>query len=146
MSNTIKLHARDNHVYDGEASATVTPGELIEVSGVSGNDLTYQPHSTAGGSAAGHFAVEYSHTGKGVDDDYASGDHMELHKALTGDQVYAWLAAGENVGTGDFLVSAGNGALQAGDGTQDAVHVCKPVESVDNSGGASPVRIKVEVV
>lgn len=148
MSNTITLHQRDSHVYDGQADGAVTPGELLEQTGVSGDLPTYGAHSGAAEQAAPRFAIEYSHTGMTVDDDYADGDHLELRKGLPGDEFYAFLDAGASVTPGDQLVSAGNGALQAvtGDGSDQGVVVCEALETVDNGAGGSPVRIEIEVV
>lgn len=148
MSNTVTLHQRDNHVYDGVADGAVTPGELLERTGTdSDGNPQFAAHSTAAGAAKARFAKEYSHTGMSIDDDYSDGDHMEYRDGIPGDRFNAFLAAGENVSEGDKLVSAGNGALQAvtGDGTDAAVIVAEAYEGLDNSGGADPVRIEVEV-
>lgn len=155
--HTVLLHGRDDDRKDGEAGAAVTPGELIELDGTGG----FQPHSSAPatdteGAAVPRFALEYAKAGRGIDDDYASGDHLEYRTCLTGDEVYAFLAAGEAVSEDDPLESAGNGALQLHDGSADSdttttqtyydgAIVAHAAEGVDNSGGADPVRIKVEV-
>lgn len=161
MTETITLHGRDSDTKDGVANAVVTPGELLELAGTnSDGDRQLQPHSSApdlngNGSAQPNFATEYSHTGGSIDDDYASGDHLEYRPCMAGDEVYAFIDAGQNVSEGAPLESAGNGALQehsglnpAGDGTDtmaDDLIVGYAVEAVDNSGGSDPVRIRVEV-
>lgn len=147
MTNTITVHARDSHVYDGVADGAVSPGELVSRTGQDGDIPTYGPHAAAGEFAEPYFAKEYSHTGMSIDDDYQDGDHMELRKGLTGDRYLAYLADGENVSTDDYLVSAGDGSLQAAaaDGSDESGIVAKPAEDLENASG-SPIRIEVEVV
>lgn len=159
---TVLLHGRDDDTKDGVASAVITPGELVEQSGTNADgDRQFQPHATAPatdteGAALPRFALEYGKAGKGIDEDYASGDHMEYRTGLAGDEFYAWLDAGENVSADDPLESAGNGALRQHTGSDDAdatttqtyydgAIVAHAAEAVDNSGGGSPVRIRVEV-
>ena len=146
MSNTITIHQRDEHVYDGMASAAVTPGELVELSGFDGDTPTYAPHSGAGAGGGAFFAKEYSHTGMSVDDEYSAGDHMELRKGLTGERYYAFLSVGETVGEGDLLLSDGAGALEEPAAGEEASAICQAYETVDNETGTDPVRIIVEVL
>ena len=167
--NTIILHAHDDSrtVKDGQAAAPITPGELVEITGENASatvEHDLQPHGTAPstdteGSAMPRFAVELAKAGKGIDDDYAAGDHVEYRTFQTGEEPYAWLAAGESVAVDDPLESAGNGALQphdgaatTGDGTGGATEtvyggavVAHATEAVDNSGEADPARVRVEV-
>lgn len=170
VPSTILLHGDDGSRdrRDGIAQAAVTPGELLEVSGSTDTGVDtardVQPHSevpdlNGNGSALPRFALEYSHTGRGIDDDYAVDDHTEYRHCKSGEVVYAWLAAGESVSPDDPLESAGNGALQlhsglstVGDGTgsasetvADDLIVGYSEETVDNSGGADPVRVRVVV-
>lgn len=102
------------------------------------------------------FALEFEKTGRGIDDDYSAGDQVEYRSFSTGDEAYAWLAAGENAAIDDPLESAGNGALKVHDGSvdddtaatrtyYDGAIVAHAAEAVDNSAGGSAVRIKVEV-
>lgn len=159
--NTVLLHGRDDDRKDGEANGTITPGELIEISGSgSKEDKTFVVHSTAPstdteGAAVPRFALE-AKAGRGIDDDYSSGDYLEYRTGLTGDEIYAWLDTGENASIDDPLESAGNGALAVHTGSDDTdttttqtyydgAIVAHATEAVDNSGGSSPVRIKVEV-
>lgn len=159
--NTVVLHARDRDPRDGIANATITPGELIEVTGTSGSERLVQPHSSAPstdteGSALPRFALEYAKTGKGIDEDYPTDDAVEYRTCQTGDVVYTFINTGENASIDDPLESAGNGSLSVHTGSSDAdttstqtyydgAVVGHALESVDNSGGSSPVRIRVEV-
>jgi len=158
-------HYDSNWVKDGIATAAVTPGDLVEVTGydTTGADDSQQlqwhssvPSTETEGSALPRFALPYSKTGKGIDDDYAADDHVEYVTARTGVEVYALLAAGESVTVDDPLESAGNGKLALHTGSDDAdttatqtyydgAVVGHALEAVDNSGGSNPVRVRVEV-
>lgn len=156
--HTVLLEGRDAYREDGQAGDTVTPGHLLELSGVdtAGADDTnqYVPHSTDDEQADPVFALEYGKTGKGIDEDYASGSSLEYRTGLKGDEFYAFVAAGGDLATasnatlspGDLLVSAGDGSLRTGGTSGNAV--AKAMESVDNSGAAAgeQARVKVKVI
>lgn len=61
---------------------------------------------------------------------------------LTGDHLYMFLEAAGNVAAGAILESGGAGSLQAG----TISPLARALEAVDNSAGATPVRIRVEVL
>lgn len=164
--DTILLHGRDSDRKDGEAAGTITPGDLIEYSGTqtsgAADERQVQRHATepstdTEGSAAPRVALEYSKAGRGIDDDYSSGDQVEYKTLAPGEEAFMWLAAGENASIDDPLESNGNGKLKVHDGSDDAdttttqtyfdgAVAFHAVEAVDNSGGGSAVRIKVEAV
>lgn len=157
--DTVLLEGRDAYREDGEASAAITPGHLIELSGLNtggaGDLEQFAPHSTDdGGDAEAAFALEYGKTGKGISDDYASGEHLEYRVGAKGDEFYSLLAAGTDLATaanatvspGDVLVSAGDGSLRTGGTAGNGVAIA--LESVDNSGAAAGehARVKVRVI
>jgi hypothetical protein len=136
---------------EGIASATITPGMLVEYGGT--NDL--QPHSAAGGNARKAVAVNMAEVGQDSETDYASGDQARYAILRSGDRATMLLANGENVSKGDPLESDGAGALQAhtpqavdegGSATytvySDAI-VGYADEAINNTSG-SAVRIEVE--
>lgn len=130
---------------EGKASEAVTPGHLVEFGG--SNDI--QKHSSAGGNVMATFAVEDELQGKGIDEDYASGDNLLSETVYQGSEVYALLADGENVSKGDFLESAGDGTLQA-EGTASSAGsknvVAIAIEDVDLTGSPTEAgRIKVRI-
>jgi hypothetical protein len=106
--NTIKLKKYQDIIEEYAAAATITPGNLIELTSAG----TVQNHSTSGGNALPMFALEDELQGKGIEDDYASGDKVQVWVAQRGEIVYARLAVDENVSIGDFLESNGDGCLK----------------------------------
>jgi hypothetical protein len=146
MSNTILLSVREQ--YEKElpltASKDITPGMLCEFTGTT--SVTIQPHSNASAIPTPKIvAVEAPwRSGSGIDDAYdQDGEVVEFHYLLPGDQFYALLAAGEIVDAyTDRLGSDAAGALQIA----TTYGFLRPLELVDNTYGAAPVRIKVEVL
>lgn len=123
------------------AAGTIKPGHLVSLD--SGGNLVVHP--TAGGAAERAFAVEDALQGKGIGDNYSSGDRVTYVLAAPGDVVYAWLKAGQNVNPATRLTSAGDGTLQAAAGTNVVVAV--PLESLDlSASGAVATRIRVRVI
>jgi hypothetical protein len=111
------------------------------------SSLTVIPHGTAAGTGANTpspwFAREESYLGGSIDTNYASGDRVAYWDCKPGDQVYALLEASANVAAGVLLESNGAGALQA---LSSGAPVARTLEAVNNSGGGTPVRIRVEVL
>jgi hypothetical protein len=135
-----------------EANETVTPGMLVER--VSGDK--FQKHSVAGGPAVPMFVKENALLGNEISDDYSSGDKAQVCYFTTGDEVYTFIAGGENVSEGDYLESDGAGHLQvAGANSADSVGVSEypnsivavaleAVDATDSSNVAE--RIQVEIL
>lgn len=149
--NTIKLKKYSDIIEEYEAAAAITPGMLIELTSAG----KVQKHSSAGQFTEKMFALENELEGGGIDDDYASGDQVQCWIAGRGDQVYAFLADGENVTIGDILESHGDGCLQkavaeaADSATYPGSVVGVALEAVDMSGssGVDPSgRIKIRVI
>lgn len=108
MSNTIILKNYSNVFAEYIAQATITPGELLTLH----SDGRVKPHNSAGGPVLKMFAVEDELQGKGIADNYAAGDPVNVWIPGPGDEVYARLANGETAVIGSFLVSDGNGELR----------------------------------
>jgi len=149
--NTVKVRCYLNIIDEEKAGGVITPGMLV----VLGSANTVIAHAAAGGNVAPKFALEDNLQGKGVDDNYASGDMVQSWTPTRGDRVYALLKASSTaVAIGDFLESAGNGTLQkhvadevssAGaltSNTNQIVAIAK--EAV--TPGTSSVRCIVEVI
>lgn len=128
---------------EGIASADIMPGHLVEFGG--DNDL--QVHSTDGGIARKAFAIEWD-PAKGMELPYSKDEQVMYVVAASGDEIFAFLKAGETVARNDALVSAGDGTLrkfQSGEnGDSPASIVAYALDAMENSG-AEAVRFAVEV-
>lgn len=136
------------------AAEAITPGSLVELASAT----TVQNHSTAGGAAAKAFAVENDLVGDGIDTNYSSGDRVQYEVLPAGAEVYALVAASATaIPVGSPVISDGDGTVavyaaqdvdEGGSATYtiyaDSI-VGYALEAVDNSGGGSAVRIKIEV-
>ena len=132
-------------------SVAITPGDLIEPVGAGLVKL----HATQAGNAQPWFAIENpweeSNSAAAINTDYGTTDTVFFIKGLPGQQVYAWLTVGGSVAAHTLLESAGSlGALQTAtaEGTVTAPRrfVAKALETVNNSAGTVPARIKVEIL
>lgn len=143
--NTVILKG-NGYRKEADAAGTITPGHLVQCD--SSGDVVV--HATAGGNARKAFAVENDLIGNGITDNYTSGDRVQYNVFEPGNEVYAFVpAAAAAITIGTALESAGDGTLVAvgtatATGDTDIV-VGYALEAVDNSGGASAARIKVEV-
>jgi hypothetical protein len=136
------------------AGGTITPGHLVAINSAG----KYVVHPTAKGHAAPIFAVENDLNGKGIDDNYVANDWVQADILQVGSEVNAIVAAGAAAITaGDYLESAGNGTLRKATAfsqlgsdtyavTTAGIIVAQALETLDNSGGSDPARLKVMVV
>ncbi len=147
---TITLKGNDLVIRkEGIASVAITPGYLIERHSAVG----VRPHNSAAVNAQKAFAVENDIVGDGIDVDYAIDDTTLYGVFPAGAEVFALVpASADAIVINDFLESAGDGTLRiaatdaATDEGQRAAIVAVALEAVDNSGGGSEARIKVEVM
>lgn len=143
--NTIYLGGPRTEINDIGAKAAITPGMLVERVNTSGV-LQWQKHATAGGANARSVATEQSMINKGISDDYATGDLVEVSEGAGGTSFLMFIASGQAIVHGQKLESAGDGTLRA---LASGVALFQAIENKTNngSGGAgSLVRIRVEVV
>lgn len=120
---------------EAEASAAITPGDLIE--GVA----TVAVHSTVGGAARKAFALENDLIGKGITDAYAAGDNVKYGVFLPGSEVNARLAAGETCTVGAALESNGDGRLVEASTPIEGSIIGYAMETQSVAGG----RVRIEV-
>ena len=133
-----------------DAAATITPGDLLELT----SSGTVQRHSDARGFAGlRYFAVENDIVGDGIDDNYAATEAVQYQAARPGEEILASIADGEVIAIGDMLISNGSGKLiksdeeSAGTHTQSIVAVALAALDLSDSTGADPVaRLRVQVV
>lgn len=129
------------------ATAGFKPGVLVEEvpAGV-------QPNSSAATNAQKLFALTNIARGGTIDDDYVVGETARYGAAHSGQEVYAWVAVGADaIPFGSALESAGDGTLRivttaaaTADTARDSI-VAYALETVDNSGGSTSVRIRARV-
>ena len=97
--NTIKIR-RFNDIQDEYvANAAITPGMAVEL--ISTNKV--QKAATASGKLAWLFALEDELQGKGINDDYAAGDRVQVGVFTRGEIVNALLQDEEAIVIGDYL-------------------------------------------
>jgi hypothetical protein len=146
-SNTIFLKGH-GQIKEGNAGGAITPGHLL----IKNTSDAYVVHATAEGNAYPVFAMEKDFVGKDLSTAYVSGERVQALHAIPGDEVYALVPASAlAIVIGDELVSNGDGTLKKVTAGAVAVGnlrrvVATALEAVDNSGGGSPARIRVQVV
>jgi hypothetical protein len=118
------------------AAGTITPGMLIEED----SSGEFQAHSTEGGYAMRLFAEVDALQGNTLDDDYSADDLVSANVELPGNEVQAFLQAGEDVDIGDKLISNGDGTLIAegsassGVTVKQIVAIAREAEDLTGSG------------
>lgn len=128
-----------------EALATVAilPGMLLARSSATG----VKPHDVDSGIANLHFAVEDGAQGRTIEDQYAIGEVVHFKTLVPGTKVYGLLAAGSAaIVVGDKLVSDGDGTLKKLVAATGGTVVAEALEAVNNSGGGTRARIRVEIM
>jgi hypothetical protein len=154
MANKILLKGRGERI-ERPAAGTITPGHLVKEN--SSGAFVVQTADQV--KAPAIVAVENDLEGGTISDNYVSGDYVQAEHLGPGDEFLGIVAAGAGAITrGDELSCAGDGTLEkaraadwAVSGEADTVvppgvPVAMALESVDNSGGASAVRIKCRVI
>lgn len=138
-------------------TAGILPGDLLGINSA-GNLYPLGIGLAKGTNASPRFAIENpyceNNSSAAIDVAYGSGESVFYVQAEEGDEIYAWLAAAENVDIGDYLVGAGSAApgdlAEAGTGSATEAEVegvvARALEAKNNGSGTAHVRIKVEVV
>jgi len=146
MSNTIVL--RGKGIYkEANAGGTITPGHLLMRSGAN-----FVVHSAAEGNAYALFAHEQDFVGRDLNTNYTANERVLAIVPERGAEINALVpAAAPAIAVGDELVSNGDGTLKKVTAAALAVGnvrrvVAVALEAVNNSGGGTPARIRVEIV
>lgn len=128
-----------------EASATVTPGMLVELHDSSG-ETKVRPHDTSTEVVTLAVALDRPENNKEITDNYASGDAVKVGFMAPGTIFYGIIPSGQNISNGEFLQSNGDGKLiTASATTQDAA--LGKFQSLDNPGSvAADTRLRVLVI
>lgn len=119
------------------ATEVITPGMLVNHAGAADGLL---PHK--------RFALENDLIGRGINDNYAVGEVVQVGVCNHGVEVWALLANTENAAVGDRLVSNAAGTLEVIALAQTPLEEVRVVgfalEALNNTSGA-PARILIEV-
>lgn len=141
--NTIHLGGRATIVNDLPASEIIRPGMLVERFDSGSGVAKYRKHATAAVATAAAVALDQSMMNKGVDDDYAAGDLVEVGILEPGGTAWALIASGQNIAAGAKLESAGNGTFRV---LSTGVAIASAMESVNNSSGPANARLRIEAL
>jgi hypothetical protein len=147
MANTVRVKAYNPVVEELQAGAAgITPGMLLQLD--SAGDVI--AHGVAASNVgAMMFALEDELQGKGITENYADDDKVQVWMPRRGDIVNAILADGETISIGDFLESDGNGHLQEVDtdaataDTQRNAIVGVAIQAVTTSGATARLQVRI---
>jgi hypothetical protein len=94
--------------YEHPAGGTIRPGHLVMLNAAGAVVV----HGTLGAVAEKTFAVEDDAQGRGIDDNYSSGQPVRYGCCSPGVKVYALIATAQTIVIGDKLESNGDGTLK----------------------------------
>jgi hypothetical protein len=139
MPRTIRLKGYGQRI-EKPAAGAITPGALLLL----GSGNTFTINATAAVARAPIFALENELIGKGIDDNYASGDLVQAEHFHKGDWVLAFVAASATaIVIGDQLEADAAGGLRK---FASGIPLAVAMEAVDNSAGGAIARIKVAIL
>jgi hypothetical protein len=144
-SNTIVLKGL-GHYDEGEADATIYPGEAVRLAADGCYDPeTFDPDTVGKGLK---IAIEDALQGNTVDDAYSDGDILFFYSPLPGDHIQVLVKVGEDIDIGDNLVVEGGGSGKFIEVTPDSSVSVVQLEALEDSGGvlASATLIKCRVL
>lgn len=149
MAHRMVFILGDPVVHEIEAAGAITPGHLLQMDSA-GKVVV---HANAGDNLYKMVALERDELGKEITSAYVSGDVVKVGCWRAGDRGYLLVAAAAPaIVKGDMLEAAGDGTVRkvvadaAIDQTERDSTVGFALEAVDNSGGGSAVRIRVQFV
>jgi hypothetical protein len=142
MGTRVVVIGPDKPVYNERtATEAITPGMLVNpvaAGTVEKNDLTGDGNGTV------EVAVENDIFGGGIDDDYAIGDTVISQILRPGCEFMGLLAASATAVVFDDYITLAAGGFVAKGTRANAIGMAR--EAVDNSGGATPARLRVAVI
>ncbi len=123
---------------EADCAEAIVPGHLIAL-----NASSKAIKQTLVGSVQAAVATENHWTGGGLDDAYAINDRLLYQVLQSGAEFQALVAAGADaIGLNDYCESAGDGTVRK---AISGAFICRGA-GVDNSGGSSAARIRLEVL
>lgn len=143
----IVLKSACNIAEEAFAAAALTPGHLVALD----SNGKVAKHATEGGRGERLFAKESVLQGRGIDTAYAQDELVFLHVGQPGDEVNAFIKAGQAIAIGEQLISAGDGTLESVADDVSGVTINQvfavAVEALDLTGsGAVATRTRVRLV
>lgn len=139
MANTVKVKKYSDVIEELVAGGTITPGMLLDISAT--NTVT----AATGAGTLPVFALEDELQGKGIDNNYASGDPVQCWIPYRGDVVNAILKAGKKTAIGTPVASNGDGKLKQAGSSDTPIGFA--VTAVDLTGsGATDARVLVRII
>lgn len=105
--NTVFLGGDKTDVNDLACSIAVTPGMLVERFN-NGGIIRWRPSTGNGTAKPPAVALDHAMANKGVDDNYAIGDLVEVGILHKGAAAWMLIASGQNVAAGDLLGDNGS--------------------------------------
>lgn len=135
--NTIFLGGDRTQVNDLAASASITPGHLVERFNSAG--VIRWRVATADIAGPPAVATDQSMLNKGVDDVYALNDLVEVSILHKGASAWMLIASGQTVTAGTLLGSAGDGTLKTG-------ATVARFTALENKTATALTRIRVEAL
>ncbi len=134
---------------EAEVAEAITPGHLVTLNSSSKliKHNVAGPAAAAGANAQGivRVAVENDIFGGGIDDAYAAGDQGLYQVLDSGAEFMALVAAAAPaIAVNDLVESAGNGTVRKTTVVANAIG--RATAALDNSGGATAARLRVEVL
>jgi hypothetical protein len=129
---------RGRHIHEERpAGGAIMPGHFLSMN----SSGLFVVNATAGADVVPIIAVEDDHNGKGIDDAYASGDLVQAEHCAPGMEVNALVAAGAAaIAKGAYVEMAADGTVRV---YAAGKRIGRANVAVDNSGGATPVRLPI---
>jgi len=127
----------DPRYEEAVVASAFNPGHLVQLDSAG----KLKKHATEGGVAERAFAVEDALQGNEIADAAVAENTHPFVLAKPGDEIYAYIKAGEDIAIGDILISAGDGTLIE-EGSENSATTVKDrvavaVEANDLTGSAA---------
>jgi len=139
----IVLKSACNIAEEAFAAAALTPGHLVALD----SNGKVAKHATEGGRGERLFAKESVLQGRGIDTAYAQDELVFLHVGQPGDEVNAFIKAGQTIAIGEQLISSGDGTLQSVADDVSGVTIAQvfavAVEAVTTTSAALRTRVRL---
>jgi hypothetical protein len=139
-SKTVFLRG-DGQYKEGKAAGAIMPGHFLRRTAVADQFATV---NAVGADVPPMVALEYDIIGRDLDKPYALNEQVLAVLPERGAEIYALLApAAAAIANGDYLETAADGTLKI---FAAGKRIARALEAVNNSGGGTPARIRVEIL